>query len=64
VNSTQNDIYQKLIYPLKGELLKELLNEAVETKDTPRRKCPWGVDLIEKLISDFSNSIQYKIQTC
>jgi transposase len=32
-----------------------LLNEAVETKD---------MYLIEKLISDFSNSIQYKIQTC
>jgi hypothetical protein len=55
VNSIQNDIYQKLIYPLKGELLKELLNEAVETKD---------IDLIEKIISDFSNSVQYKIQTC
>jgi len=42
-------------YLSEAYLWKELLNEAVETKD---------IDLIEKLISDFSNSIQYKIQTC
>ncbi len=42
-------------YLSEAYLWKELLNEAVETKD---------MDLIEKLISDFSNSIQYKIQTC
>jgi len=32
-----------------------LLNEAVETKD---------MDLIEKLIFDFTSSVQYKIKVC
>ena len=36
-------------------LWKEMLNEAVKNKD---------MDLIEKLISDFKSSIQYKINTC
>ena len=42
-------------YLSEAYLWKELLNEAIETKD---------MSLIEKIISDFSNSIQYKIQTC
>jgi len=42
--------YLKEVY-----LWKELLNEAVKTKD---------MSLIEKLISDFKSSIQYKIKTC
>lgn len=42
-------------YLSEAYLWKELLNEAVETRD---------MNLIEKLINDFSNSIQYKIQTC
>lgn len=42
-------------YLKEAYLWKELLNEAVKTKD---------MSLIEKLISDFKSSIQYKIQTC
>lgn len=42
-------------YLREAYLWKELLNEAVKNKD---------MDLIEKLISDFKSSIQYKIKTC
>ena len=42
-------------YLSEAYLWKELLNEAVETKDT---------SLVEKLINDFKDSIQYKIKAC
>ena len=42
-------------YLREAYLWKEMLNEAVKKKD---------MDLIEKLILDFSSSIQYKIKTC
>ncbi len=42
-------------YLSEAYLWKELLNEAIETKD---------INLIDKLISDFLNSVHYKIQTC
>ena len=42
-------------YLTEAYLWKELLNEAVESKD---------ISLIEKLISDFKSSIQYKIKIC
>lgn len=42
-------------YLKEAYLWKELLNEAVKTKD---------MSLIEKLISDFKSSVQYKIKTC
>lgn len=42
-------------YLREAYLWKEMLNEAVKNKD---------MDLIEKLILDFSSSIQYKIKTC
>lgn len=42
-------------YMKETYLWKELLEEATETKD---------MSLIEKLIKDFLNSINYKIQTC
>ena len=42
-------------YMREAYLWKEMLNEAVKNKD---------MSLIEKLISDFKSSIQYKIKTC
>ena len=42
-------------YLSEAYLGKELLNEAVETKD---------MDLIEKIIEDFKTSVQYKIKAC
>jgi len=42
-------------YLREAYLWKEMLNEAVKNKD---------MDLIEKLILDFSSSVQYKIKTC
>ena len=42
-------------YLTEAYLWKEMLNEAVKNKD---------MDLIEKLILDFSSSIQYKIKAC
>lgn len=42
-------------YLREAYLWKKLLNEAVKNKD---------ITLIEKLISDFKSSVQYKIKTC
>jgi len=42
-------------YLSEAYLWKELLNEAIETKD---------ISLIDKLIKDFKTSVQYKIKAC